>query len=116
MRFSSRKHYGVMRTIITRFLVTCLMAISLHGFGTDEHVFKVQGEEALITLADAADKSGDTVPNLGAVCDICEVVHQYVAINTNALALPMAARDSEALSFLSPSGRHANDILHPPTA
>ena len=105
-----------MQTLLTRILIIGLMAISLHGFGTDEHVFKVQGEEALTILADATDKSGDTVPGLGAACDICEVVHQYVAINTSALALPMAVQDSEALPLLFPLGRHASDIIHPPTA
>ncbi|PHS28453.1 MAG: hypothetical protein COA84_01315 [Robiginitomaculum sp.] len=105
-----------MQILLTRILVICLIAISLHGFVTDDHVFEAQGDEALVMLTDATDKSRDTAPNLGYPCETCEIVHHYVALNTNPLALPVTSRVRDPLPFRPPSGHHASDILHPPTA
>ncbi len=105
-----------MKTMLTKVLIVCLMAIALHGFGTNEHVFKAQNSEITITSTDIGkDKSDDTIPNLGAACDICEVVHQYVTLEDNILLPIPPAMAMNIGPVLLPTGRKPGDIARPPT-
>ncbi|MDQ7076673.1 MAG: hypothetical protein Q9M45_02340 [Robiginitomaculum sp.] len=105
-----------MKTMLTKVLILCLMAITLHGFGTDEHVFKAQKADITIASTDIGkDKSGDNIPNLGAACDICEVVHQYVTLENNLLLPVQPAILMNTMPMLLPPGRTPGRITRPPT-
>jgi len=105
-----------MKTMLTKVLIVCLMAIALHGFGTDEHVFKAQSAEITIANSDTGkDKPGDNLPNLGAACDICEVVHQYVTLDESTLLPVQPVIAMNIGPILLPPGRKPGDIARPPT-
>jgi hypothetical protein len=105
-----------MKTLLTKILIVCLMAIALHGFGTDEHVFKAQNAEITIVNADLSKGTpGENIPNLGEACDICEVVHQYVTLDQSTLIPVPPSAMLDMRSMLVPPGRKPGDIARPPT-
>ncbi|PCI85921.1 MAG: hypothetical protein COA85_12300 [Robiginitomaculum sp.] len=105
-----------MKTQLTKVLIVCLMAIALHGFGTDEHVFKSQNAEITVINTDASKGTpADSVPNLSEACDICEVVHQYVSLDQSSLIPVPPPATLGMRSILVPSGRKPGGIARPPT-
>jgi hypothetical protein len=105
-----------MKNLITTFLIACLMAISVHGFGTNEHI--VLAQENTITNSEAEpepNRSNDTEPALGVACDICQVVHQYVVISPNGDLVSMNRSMLHAKLYPDPRGFIPDNALRPPT-
>ena len=73
--------------------------------------------DRLIQVSSKTDL-GDTkrnIPNLGAACDICQVVHQYVILNTNSVFARIEIKTTYMALFVAPRQTVPDDILHPPT-
>ncbi len=106
----------VMRNTITHILIACLLAISLHGFGTDEHVFTADIGDSVM-ISDDASEGGQKpdIPRLGAACDICQVVHQYVILDAGNTIMPASRGVFYARPFHGPPLAITDEILHPPT-
>ncbi len=106
-----------MTNTIAHILIACLLALSLHEFGTDEHLVKVAADEMVLADSDSGkDQNNSPAPQMGAACDICQVVHQYVVADQNTLDAPPANRARLARTWQHPPGNIPNDILRPPTA
>ncbi len=96
-------------------LVICLLAISLHGFGTDEHVFSTAKGEIILAVSSADESSrSKSVPNLGSACDICQVVHQYLTLDGQASIFPGQRNEAFMVALNAPPQSFPDDILHPP--
>jgi len=104
-----------MKNKFAHVLIICLLAISLHGFGTDEHVFSTAKNEIILASSSADENNGNpSIPNLGSVCDICQVVHQYVILDNPEFLLPSQTNAAFMRALTAPPLRVPDDILHPP--
>lgn len=104
-----------LKTTVSIFLITCLLAIFLHGVGTNEHSFNAQGiESTVVSVESGAGDLNTNSPSLGASCEICEVVHQYIALDANKLVLPKPLGAAGFALLSSPAGRQPGGILPPP--
>ena len=105
-----------MKTIVSTVLIACLLAISLHGFGTDEHVFKADtGDISVSESGNEKDTPDDTTSRLGAACDICQVVHQYVISEPDPALMAPLGLIRLTPSLPRPPGRMPDGLLRPPT-
>jgi len=106
-----------MKQLISKFLIICLLAISLHGFGAGEHIALASEVGDIIHVsASELDSSDDNIPPaLNTACDICQVVHQYMIVDSRSdTDLELVAKIKQVV-FSSPPDQGARDILHPPT-
>ncbi len=106
-----------MKNAIAHILIACLLALSLHGFGTDEHGIKAaSGEIVLVDSDSGKNKTDSTAPQMGGACDICQVVHHYVVASQEALPVPAASRLVFARAGAHPPDNRPGGLLRPPTA
>jgi len=106
-----------MKNTIANLLVIFLMAVSLHGFGTNEHSLKA-GVSEIAYVSDGIDR-GEADRNEGinkaAICDICQVVHVYVFHDAIETPAPGARLAAFADFSHGPLQAVPDDILRPPT-
>ncbi|MCF6293062.1 MAG: hypothetical protein L3J04_06680 [Robiginitomaculum sp.] len=103
-----------MKLFVTKLLIISLLAISLHGFGTDEKTVSPVSNITEVQLSDFLGDNQKPSETLTAACDICVVVHQYLVskiISVN--AKPAIKLNLLAIVALPPNQAPA-DILHPP--
>ncbi len=105
-----------MKKLTAHILIACLLAITLHGFGTDEHVFKTDISDSILLDEGAQQGNLDRdIESLGAACDICQVVHHYVVLGQDGTVVPRTRQALFAALLRGPPQFWADDILHPPT-
>ncbi|MBL4616137.1 MAG: hypothetical protein JKY46_00435 [Robiginitomaculum sp.] len=103
-----------MKSFVTKLLVISLLAISLHGFGTDEKTVSPLNDIATIQIIDLPINDDQPPATLTAACDICVVVHQYL-VSEPILTTAKPSTKVNLLSVVSlPPDQAPADILHPP--
>ncbi len=106
-----------MKQLISKFLVVCLLAISLHGFGAAEHVAMAKDIQTIteVSSLDMEEPRDNMLQTLSAACDICQAVHQYLIVADGSQIELNAVARIKQMKFAPPPDRGHWDILHPPT-
>jgi len=103
-----------MKLLVTRLLIISLLAISLHGFGTDEKTVSPLNDIAETQTIGFLSDDERVPATLTAACDICVVVHQYLVSEIISATKKPTIRSSLLAVVTLPPDQAPADILHPP--
>jgi len=103
-----------MKLFVTRLLIISLLAISLHGFGTDEKTVSPLNDITETQTINLLSDDERLPATLTAACDICVVVHQYLVSELIVSTKKPAIRSNLLAMVTLPPNQAPADILHPP--